>query len=255
MKKTVRDAFINVRRGHSADVVIADPERNKRFLDACRRLGRRESAYVLNMCLLNLRKAGDLQDLPRSRRVTIKGQSEFRFASEIAVRYLERKYGVTLDQVLCDPVKAKEFDETAAKLAPGYRPFDYRWAALNLRKMRQLKPELILRVVPAQEVITCRISELDVMDVPSQQGVYLFYDGSNVLYVGEANNLRKRIGKHLEHSDNKGLARWLWAHGSGDLHLEYHVLGPDVSTKIRKALEGHLILSRRPIFNVAGTEE
>jgi excinuclease UvrABC nuclease subunit len=45
-----------------------------------------------------------------------------------------------------------------------------------------------------------------------------------VLYVGEAINLRKRLRKHLDHSDNKGLARWLWENGATDLHLKIHVL-------------------------------
>jgi hypothetical protein len=70
--------------------------------------------------------------------------------------------------------------------------------------------------------------------------------------VGECENLRKRIRKHLEHSDNKGLAHWLWSHGALEMHLEYHVLPVEVTTRVRKALEAELILSRRPIFNIAG---
>ena len=39
-----------------------------------------------------------------------------------------------LDQVICDPDLAQEFDNHAARLAPGYTPLEYRWAALGLRK-------------------------------------------------------------------------------------------------------------------------
>ena len=73
-----------------------------------------------------------------------------------------------------------------------------------------------------------------------------------VVYIGECENLRKRLRKHLDHSDNKGLAHWLWQHGMSDLHLEFHVLPEDTTTRVRKALETELIASRQPTFNVQG---
>jgi excinuclease UvrABC nuclease subunit len=80
--------------------------------------------------------------------------------------------------------------------------------------------------------------------------LYLFLQSRGVLYIGECQNLRKRIGKHLDHSDNKGLAHWLWEHGTQDMHLEYHVLPAGTAARIRKALEAELIGSRKPVFNV-----
>ena len=56
--------------------------------------------------------------------------------------------------------------------------------------------------------------------------------------------------KHLDHSDNKELARWLWQNSAADLRLEIQVLAPDTSTRVRKALEAELISSRGPMFNV-----
>ncbi|MFL5241071.1 MAG: hypothetical protein ACJ8FY_03100 [Gemmataceae bacterium] len=85
-------------------------------------------------------------------------------------------------------------------------------------------------------------------------GLYLFLGQSAVLYVGECKSLRKRFHKHLDHSDNKGLARWLWEHGTDNLKLEYHVLPEGLSTRERKAMEAELILSRKPLFNVAGID-
>ncbi|HKB05039.1 MAG TPA: hypothetical protein VKD90_22640, partial [Gemmataceae bacterium] len=64
--------------------------------------------------------------------------------------------------------------------------------------------------------------------------------------------LYKRIKKHLDHSDNKGLARWLWENGADDLHLELHILSVDHAARDRKALETELIRSRGPKFNVLG---
>jgi excinuclease UvrABC nuclease subunit len=91
-------------------------------------------------------------------------------------------------------------------------------------------------------------------ELSNHQGIYIFYSSSETLYVGEGGNLRNRIAKHLDHSDNKNLARWFWSHGFRDVHLEMQVLDANTSTKVRRALEAELISTRRPIFNVQRLE-
>jgi len=240
-----------VRGEFSSDVVIANPDLNQAFLSECFARGLSDSGLALNLCLFNLRKTGSLQDV-RSKRVSVGDQEEYRFASEIAVRFLERRDQVTLDQILCDPGRATEFDGIASSIAPGFSPFQYRWAALNLRKRKKLRPELLGKVVAAESVITGRVEDLDAARIPARPGLYLFIEPTRVLYVGECQSLRKRITKHLDHSDNRGLAHWLWQHGSTNLHVEYHVLPAGTSVRVRKALEAELIRSRKPILNVAG---
>ena len=71
-----------------------------------------------------------------------------------------------------------------------------------------------------------------------------------VLYVSEAKNLRTRLSKHLDHSDNKYLARYIWEMGKRDLFIEYHILSENTRTDVRKAMELELIRSRRAEFNV-----
>jgi site-specific DNA-methyltransferase (adenine-specific) len=253
MKEVVRDAFLSVRGRAASDVVIADPDLNERFLRECQSRGLAQPPVELNLCLLNLRKGGWLKGVT-SERTRVPNQSEFRFASEIAVRFLERRDSTSLDRVLCDPALATEFDRLAADIAPGYRRFQYRWAALNLRKKSRLRPEILARVVPAESVVTLRAADVKPEELPVRPGLYLFIDRNQVLYVGECQSIRNRIGKHLDHSDNKGLARWLWENERADLHLEYHVLPAEVTVRQRKALEAELIRSRNPIYNVAGVD-
>ena len=102
--------------------------------------------------------------------------------------------------------------------------------------------------------MTQRAEDVKLEEIPVRPGLYLFIDRDQVLYIGECQSLRKRIDKHLDHSDNKGLAHWLWQHGTTDLHLEYHVLPKGVSARVRKAMEAELIRSRKPLFNLAGTD-
>jgi hypothetical protein len=251
MKQVVREAFLAIRGNASPDVVIANADLNKLFIDECRTRGLTDSAVVLNQCLYNLRKSRRLQGL-RSKPASVEDQEDYRFGSEIAIR---RRDQLTLDQILCDPARAQEFDAIAATIAPGFSPFQYRWAALNLRKRKRLKPELLGRLVPSQTAVTCRIEDLDIATLPASQGLYLFFEPTHVLYVGECKSLRQRITKHLDHSDNKGLARWLWQHGATELHVEYHVLPQGTPTRVRKALETELIRSRKPYFNTAGVED
>ena len=115
MRETVRDSFLAVRGDRSPDAVIADLELNERFLGECRVRGLSESPAALNQCLLNLRKGGDLKGL-KSTRVRLSDQENYRFASEIAARFLERRDQITLDQIVCDPAKAAEFDAIAADM-------------------------------------------------------------------------------------------------------------------------------------------
>jgi predicted GIY-YIG superfamily endonuclease len=250
MKKVIIEALDATSNGYSSDRVVADPELNRLFISECRLRGLKNSAEELNRALLNLRKAGGLKGRPRAKRTHFHDEDEYRFASEIAARFLERRDGISLDAIICNPDKVSEFDKVAARIVSGYSPLQYRWAALGLRKKKRLSPEITGRIVPPEDVINISISEIIPDELPLCQGVYLFISTDQLLYVGETENLRKRLKKHLEHSDNKGLARWIWEYGTEDLHLEMQILKSETKTSVRKAIELELIRSRQPIFNV-----
>ncbi len=216
MISIIRDAYDETRDGHSSDVVIASPDLNRLFIESCRRRGLDHPTVEINLALLNARKASGLRGLSRSKRITVKNQDNYRFASEIAIRFIERRDQVSLDQVLCDPDLASEFDGIAARISPGYSSFEYRWAALYLRKTRNLKPEIGARLIKPEQCCTQKAVEVKTAEIPDRAGVYFFYNQASTLYVGEADNLYKRLKKHLDHSDNKGFAHWLWEHGAWD---------------------------------------
>jgi hypothetical protein len=246
----IEAAFERVSRGFSEDRVIADPELNQQFIESCRSLGLTQEPVVLNTALLNLRKRGLRQRTARSRQTRFSNTEDFRFAAEIAARHLEQRHHTTLDRVLCDPNLAAQLDSVAEQLAPGHTSLEYRWAALRLRKTSRLKPELVLRVAKIKTADFGPVEQITVQDLPDKQGVYIFYSTSETLYVGEASNLRKRVAKHLDHSDRKALAHWLWTHGVKDLQLEVLALPDSFDTLARLAVERELIMSRRPIFNI-----
>jgi site-specific DNA-methyltransferase (adenine-specific) len=250
VKAKIIAAFESARNGDSVDRVVADPELNALFITECRRQGVEAAEATLNRALLNLRKAGHLRGI-KSRSTSLGDDDAYRFAAEMAARHMERRDGVTLDDIICDPALAAEFDRLAGSISPGYSSLQYRWAALNLRKARGLVPELLARVAPPKLVVSIPVHGLQVASLPSEQGLYLFFTATECLYVGEAESLRNRIAKHLDHSDSKGLARWLWDQGSAELFLELQVLDPSTTQKVRRALERELIRGRNPAFNIS----
>ena len=109
-------------------------------------------------------------------------------------------------------------------------------------------------VLPSEEVRLAPLGQLRLDSVPTGQGLYIFLDRATqqVLYVGESDNLRRRLQKHVEHSDKRELAQWLWQHGTAGIMVEYHVLPSSTGTRARRALEAEMIGSRNPVFNVLG---
>lgn len=250
MSDVLIEAFDEASDGYSPDRVVADPKLNELYIAECRSRGLDAPIGQLNRSLLNLRKTGGLAGRPRSKRTHFKNQDEYRFAVEIAVRFLERRDQISLDAIICDPDRVAEFDELAARIEPGYSPLHYRWAALSLRKTGNLAPEVAARILPPTRVLNYQVDGLQLDDLPAEQGLYLFFDADELLYVGETENLRSRIKKHLDHSDNKGLARWMWEFGTEGLNLEIQILDAKTNSRARKALELELIRSRNPVFNV-----
>lgn len=255
LRETVRRCFFATHGGHSTDDVVIDDELNKRFVQSCLAEWPTATLYELNWELYNLRK----QPPGIGKVTTIRRRNNhdaYLHASEIAARHMEDKYQLTIDRVLCDPIMRAEFDTVAQPIAPETVTYLLRKAALKLRKNRQLKPELIKKVAnwgirsethPAERLRT----EPDL--IPRLPGAYIFRDKTGYLYIGEAGNLRGRVEKHLDHSDRKAVAHYLWQNGFNEISVELHSFRFDSDGRraaCRKAYEADLIRSRRPRLNI-----
>jgi site-specific DNA-methyltransferase (adenine-specific) len=196
------DAYRATCAGKSADYVLCDPDLDARFVAACRKKGLGGDAYVWNRFLLRIRKAGKLPRLDGSpKRLTFEIMDAYSFASEIATHLVTVNYAYSLDDFLCFPKAAAEFDQIAGQFAPGFSPFDYRWAALAIRKRatqsRSLAKERFLdwlkKDLPrATPLARCSAPRYE------QPGVYVLTNGERSVYVGETFNLRSRIAQALE---------------------------------------------------------
>lgn len=248
------EAFAQVHDGWSADEVLIHDTLHARFLEACRERIGDLSELEWNWTLLNLRKAGRLA---RATRRETTASDELSHAAEIAARLAHDRHHATIDRVLCDPDLRAELDRAAREAAPEASAYELRKAVLRLRKARRLRPELIVQIADwGREVLTLPATEIqaDATRVPSRPGIYILRDQTGYLYIGESQNLRSRVQKHLDHSDRKSLAHYLWEHGSEQITVELHAFDPQSDAKreaVRRAYESELIASRKPRFNIA----
>ncbi|MDZ4689324.1 MAG: toxin-antitoxin system HicB family antitoxin [Planctomycetaceae bacterium] len=215
--QTIADAYAKVYDGWSVDRIVVDPELNVKFLGECRRRGLAESAYHLNHALMDIRKSGKAELPKATKKTEFKDYDQFQFASEIAVRLLQRSNGVSLDQILCDPELGMEFDRIAGQLAPKQPVLKLRWAALNLRKTRRLRPMDPADKEAVHLITAGPVKLIQPSDIPDSPGVYSFFDVNRPLYAGETGNLQQRIGLHRDGR----LPTWLGLDDDSSCILKY----------------------------------
>lgn len=201
LERVAYDAFLQTSDGYTVDRVIADPELDGRFLAECAKANLDVAPRLFNQTLFNLRRAGRFQALP-TRAITEYAwdkTDQYSFGSEIAWRQISDQFGTDIDQVFCDPELAAQFDQIAAKFAPGFSPIEYRWAALKFLKLRSTAVDRSSRLstITLPGRISCvdrkRWSKLD-----GEPGLYVVYDADNApLYAGESLNLGRRLSRQF----------------------------------------------------------
>ena len=129
-------------------------------------------------------------------------------------------------------------------------------AALGLRKARQLRPELTVRIADWGRTLTTHAAA-DLRDhlghIPRVPGVYLFRNAEGYLYIGEAKNLRSRLAQHLGGEGQPALSTYLGEADLDTLTVELHAFDPESNGRLtahRRAYESELINTRQPRFNV-----
>jgi site-specific DNA-methyltransferase (adenine-specific) len=247
VRRGIIEAFFAVRDGFPADRVLADPELNDRFVQACRRLGLPGQPATWNRQLLNLRKAGQFRGLPRSRVTSLAPEEidQCSYACEIALQSLKDQ-GHTLDQILCDPAAAAEFDRYVRSLiAEEVSSFRIRWVALHIRKeaKKTRTAGAALRDRQPLPRTAQQVASLDLNRIPLEQGLYWLEGSGKKLYVGETLNLRRRFERQLHVSRSE-----FWDIQRENLEIRYCAL-PDAAEELLKGNQSRWIADWNPIGN------
>jgi predicted GIY-YIG superfamily endonuclease len=257
LKQVVAAAFDSVHDGYSVDEVLLDDGLQAAFQRACQERSPDADPEECNWTLLNLRKAGRLEaKATKSRERDEQTLDNVRHIAEIAARSVQDRYRTSIDRVMAKPQWRADFDAAVREISPEVDLYTVRKAAFQLRKTRELKPELITRLADwGREVKSFSLEDLRerLEQVPEEPGIYLFRDATGYLYIGEAADLRKRLGQHLEQSDRQSLANYLGQQQADTITIELHTFAPDSRIKelaVRRAYESELIRSRNPRFNI-----
>lgn len=195
----VVEAFRKTHEQLTVDQLLARPEANKRFVQACKASKLDGDAVSWNRTLLAIRKRGKLPKSTQRTRSPFTAAEVDRcsHAAEVAWQYVSNEFETSLDGIFCNPDLVKTFDELAEKLAPGYEPFRYRWAALVLRKRARAAQRLAETKFgewKKQRLPTPKALEQDWSDLHETAGVYSLHDDQRrCLYVGESIDLKQRI--------------------------------------------------------------
>jgi site-specific DNA-methyltransferase (adenine-specific) len=209
------EAFRRTSDGFSPDRMVADPALNATFTAACESLELAGDARSWNHLLFRMRKAGDLAEIPTTRRTTLSLEecSKYLFAAEIAWQKMLAAGCPSLDEILCDPQLAARFEEIAKSYAPHIPPaaecsesLCIRWAALKLRK--EAKNAAARAEVLADPLLSAEqaLSEKTLASMCDEPGVYLIQEAeTTALYVGAALNLREQFAFQFT---PKTLALW-----------------------------------------------
>jgi site-specific DNA-methyltransferase (adenine-specific) len=222
LPKPVRDeargviqAFLAASQGFSTDRVLADPKLNAAFLSVCRRSSMQGKPIEWNRQLLRLRKAGMLPAGLSSQRTSFSAahMDQYRFASEIAMQMLTEGDERSLDDILCDPKSIKQFDKTAAEFAPGFKPLNYRWAALRIRKhaseARHGQGELPGEITRKRLSRACPLDQIDFDAHRESAGVYLIESlDEGPLYAGHCRDLGAQLHQLAAHWEQSAWSEW-----------------------------------------------
>jgi site-specific DNA-methyltransferase (adenine-specific) len=224
-------AFRAISDGYSLDRVIADPALNAALAGECARRGLPGDARLWNFELFRARKAGRLAEVATDKRTEFSWRAcdPFLFASEIAWKQmLDAGYG-SLDDILCDPEAAAQFDTLAAELAPGFTPLHYRWGALKLRKesKRARSRAAALKNRDARRPFSGELwlGEGGVASLPESEGVYLLYgnDARRPIYAGATLALRDCLARHVAGQSIESWKQW-----GGPLRVKYLVASGEI---------------------------
>lgn len=252
-------AFAQSSEGFSVDRVLADPVLSENFQTACDRFAIPGTAAERGRRLFAMRHNGILKaagiDTSQRTEFPWRQQRRYLFASEIAWRQLSDQYpNHSLDELLCDPRLANQFDQLAARFAPGFRPLEYRWAALCLRKktaaaLRQASQQtaqgLGIQQFPSAVVVDARTADWE--QLPASAGVYAIRSGEeDYIYAGETDDLRQRLRQHF--ASEQLLQEWRCA--ATELRISYAAVETvDDYPLARQCL---LVQWHHPVWNMLG---
>ncbi|QEF96113.1 DNA adenine methyltransferase YhdJ [Stieleria maiorica] len=199
-RSVIQAAFAAVSKNHSAEELLFDPIRNALFVRDCKDAKLLGDARTWNEFLLQLSNLGQLDGEGKHKKLSLKTILPCCDAAEIAFQMLSVDYALDLEQILCTPDAAAEFDGIAKLFGDDHSEIDYRTALWHFRRIatadkitravKKRAAEFAGEVPPAAETIDSYLSNCDEQPVA---GVYAISDPDSVLFIGQTTDIAARL--------------------------------------------------------------
>lgn len=207
-EQAVIASYQEVGNGYPADYLLCDSDMNKEFVALCRQRCGKGHAFIWNQLLLRLRKSGKLPHAQkRPPQISQQEMDTFGFASEVAWRLLAIDYRRTLDEILCAPEFAEEFDRLAREFGPTdieVASRDFRRAAVSIRKRSKNARTAAERFSDWYGGRRKKLTHTPLDDTLNAKfeipGVYVLCADGHGIYTGESQNIRARIEQLRENA-------------------------------------------------------
>lgn len=252
-ERAVLEAYEKTAGGYPPDYVLCDRELDEAFVSGCLARGLGGNAVIWNRYLLQLRKSHRLPQSTRTPgRISSQQLNRYCYASEVAWRLLSIDYRKTLDDILCSPEFAAEFDRLAAEFGPQDHPAtscEYRRAALAIRK--QARPARETAAANYDEWMSAKHRRIKLKDASDFRlavpGAFVLFQGNSAIFAGESENIGRQVGSIMENPN------WQRLEPDSLVYME-----SDGNFNTLYALKSAFVRKEHPLLNcrlwVAGSE-
>lgn len=257
-------AFERVRRGFEVDRVLVDPQLYKEFMTAVRASGVKSPEPAINRRLQAFRKSPRYGvKLSATTQKAGLDPEAFFYAAEFGYVQLTYRRRINVDDIVTDPQVGDEFVAVCQQIEPKGQAIDFKWAALQLRKMRSFSQTRLkrFRVLDVPEIektlkLVGTLDEISLQDVPMETGVFCLSESSDTekyLYIGATSHLplRNVVEPFRSAKPFTALAGPFWQPKLADIAIR---VSPMKSRGLFGAsprdLSLRLIEERHPLFNM-----
>ncbi len=255
-------AFERVRNGSPTDELLWNRTLAAEFVKECKSLGlNAPDAYLIRRLMIvrknpaRYKRHGIEISPTKKKHLHPNIVPQYVHIIEFALVKLRYRYGVSIDDILMDPVLGAKFEAMTKETAPNLSSTDLRLGALYIRKMRviamrefqrirKLKTSRVLRAWQGSETL----GRMDVSRVPDSPGLIELSEPKRCLYIFHNEDIHSAMEQLHTGEPLRLLANQFWKPNVHEIGVRY-IQGPKLPGGTIEDWERRLVWDLKPVFN------